>query len=229
MSSFYTNPRIKHFRTGTSLDMSFIQPSKFNSYGEWRKASNYTKIQNTAFTNLIGSNTKEVDYAQCLENMRFCILHNISPNDLIICLLYLSCHYYSPHATKLISYLLTNHAPYINLYATSISSPQFQIPHIAATHGDIALLQTFYNLNGDINVADGRGVLPITMSISERELQFCECLLWMDTNIPIKQLSMVKQNIFSFCIHCSHDKCSSKRDPMMMSLHLLPLLCILRM
>ena len=198
-------PYIKYFRNGTSIDMSFkpnvsthnksksIRLSEFNSYKEWRKACNYNQTQNAYFVDLISSNSKLFTFQQCIDKFNQCIQANIPVNDILIAMLYLSCHHFSPHCMSIIKYILDNYYDKIDLYVTSISSPQYTIPHVSAMNGDISLLQAFYNLNGDINVKDGRGVLPITISIAERHLQFFETLLWMNSDIPLKQLSMFNE------------------------------------
>lgn len=191
------NSYIKHFRNGTSLDMSFksttFQTNSFASYRDWRKACNYTKEQNGCFVDLISTNSKQFTFEQVIEKFNKCIEFNISPNDMLIAMLYLSCHHFSPHCTSLIRYILNHYYIDINLYVTSVSSPQYKIPHVAAMVGDISLLKIYYNLNGDINVLDGRGVYTISVAIAERHLQFCETLLWLNSNIPIKQLSMLHE------------------------------------
>eukprot|EP01084_Bolivina_argentea_P143053 251265_1 len=199
MSTVTTKEKIKYFhKSGTSIDMSFQKiPNKFNSYREWRKASNYTKEQNSKLIDLISANSKLYTYSQCIEKLNQCINCSIPPNDIVIAILYLSCHHFSPHAMNLLKHLLTNYPLNIDLFSTSISSPQFMIPHIAAMNSDISLLQMYYNLNGNINVKDGRGVLPITIAIAERHLQFCETLFWMNTYIPIQQLSVLEDRTYN--------------------------------
>eukprot|EP01083_Nonionella_stella_P124735 376826_1 len=188
-----SDPKIKYFRNGSFIDMSFKQHSaEFHSYREWRQASNYTKTQNSRFVDLISSNNHVFTYAQCIENLHGCLAAHIPPSDILIAILYLSCHHFSPHAMDLMKHLLTNYDN-IDLHVTSISSPQFTIPHVAAMNGAADLIQKYYNLNGNINIKDGRGVYPITISIAERQLKTCESLLWMNAMINTDQLSMLDE------------------------------------
>ena len=161
---------VKHFRNGTSLDMSYISTSdtdRYSAYSDWRKACNYNREQNECFVNFISTNSKLYSFEQCMENLNKCIAANIPPNHLLISMLYLSFHHFSPHCTNIIKYILNNYNDNVNLYATSISSPQYGIPHVAAMNGDISLLQIFYNLNGDINIKDGRVISNRNICLSK--------------------------------------------------------------
>ncbi|ETO05206.1 hypothetical protein RFI_32190 [Reticulomyxa filosa] len=133
-----------------------------------------------------------------------CLDCNIPANCLMIGLLYSSYHIASTHTVPLMEYLVENRGETLDLSVTSISSPRWMIPHVAASNGHHKLLCLYYQLGmcfdnkqsnswsftcGNINATDSRKLTALQICIANNYYHCVNVMLWQNVSIPLKAIS----------------------------------------